>query len=73
MTRVGFSDGRGINYSGRLTQRRAVELASEQLRQWNELGMADDALKSFGVIPVVIESLEQARGLRAPQGKGDSK
>lgn len=46
-TRVEFSDGRGINFSGRLTQRRAVELATDQLQQWAQLDMTDVGLASF--------------------------
>lgn len=48
-TRVEFNDGRGINFSGRLTDARAVEEASKLLRQWSELNMTDEALGAFDI------------------------
>jgi hypothetical protein len=46
-TRVEFADGRGINFSGRLTITRAVDAAAKQLRDWDALGMRDAGLAAF--------------------------
>jgi hypothetical protein len=46
-TRVQFADGRGINFSGRLTYAAAVDQTTTLLRQWTELDMLDAALGSF--------------------------
>ncbi len=46
-TRVQLADGRCIKFSGRLKQQRAVDLATEQLRQWTLLDMVNEGFAAF--------------------------
>lgn len=68
-TRVEFSDGRGINFSGRLPQWQAVHLASEQLRQWAELDMTDIALASFGVRTIPADIAQDIADEQITEGR----